>query len=359
MASTAVATYHHSPLVERAKYAQSLAAAKDLIPRGLFDNQTGQPSPAKILLVMETGDMLGLHPMAALQGISVIEGKATISPQMMTGLLRAAGHKVIIKRSGTVEGGDYVASCTLVRSDDPENPIVNTFTPFQALRAGLIDSYDLDPRTHKWTVKARSKSGKPLPWEAYTESMCVWRAVGVTGREGGDDVLMGLGYTPEEIGATVEEDGTVIETDPTVREDEEIAAFKELNDKEQMREVYRRLHRDEFWTSRIEAEFTAHLSTLTFDSNPPAGGPGNTGDARVDEQEPVDAEIVTDEDDAAAATEYAGTLFDEPTDEDESLPVTTATVAGYRYPDGRLIDPDEDPDAWVAAEARAHEQGRI
>lgn len=225
MSNTDVTVYQSAPLADRKSYAQTLASAADLIPKGLWavvkdanGNNVNAPSPGKILLVMETGAMLGLHPMAALQGIDVIEGKATISPQLMTGLLRAAGHKVRIKASGTVTGGDYKVTVALIRSDDPDEPFESTWDIDRAVRAGLC-SYNLDTATGKWSVKARSQSGKSLPWENYPETMCKWRAIAEVGREGGDDVLKGISYTPEEMGAVVTEDGVIDTVEPEPSED--------------------------------------------------------------------------------------------------------------------------------------------
>lgn len=223
--STDVTVYQSASLADRKSYAQTLASAADLIPKGLWavskdanGNNVNAPSPGKILLVAETGAMLGLHPMAALQGIDVIEGKATISPQLMTGLLRAAGHKVRVKSSGTVTGGDYKVTVTLIRSDDPDEPFESTWDIDRAVRAGLC-SYTLDPATGRWSVRARSQSGKSLPWENYPETMCKWRAIAEVGREGGDDVLKGISYTPEEMGAVVSEDGQIDTTEPVPSED--------------------------------------------------------------------------------------------------------------------------------------------
>jgi hypothetical protein len=41
--------------------------------------------------------------------------------------------------------------------------------------------------------------------------MCVWRAVSEACREGAEDVLFGLHYTPEELGADVNDAGEVID----------------------------------------------------------------------------------------------------------------------------------------------------
>lgn len=201
---TAVVAYESASLTERQQYATTLAAAGDLIPKGLWsspqpDGKGGMipaaPSPGKVLLVIETGAMLGLHPAAALQSIDVVEGRASLSSQLMAALIRKAGHTLKIEKSGTVEGGDYAVTVTGHRGLVGDSHTA-TWTVERALRAGLVDSYKRNPQG-VWEVRARSKSGNPLPWEAYTETMLKWRAVAEVGREGFSDVTFGL-YSTEE-----------------------------------------------------------------------------------------------------------------------------------------------------------------
>jgi len=124
--STAVVAYESASLNDRMKYAQTLAAAGDLIPKGLWspvqrpDGSMGAPapSPGKVLLVMETGAMLGLMPAAALQSIDVVEGRATLSARLMGALIRKAGHKLEVLKSGSIPTGDYSVTVTGTRADD-------------------------------------------------------------------------------------------------------------------------------------------------------------------------------------------------------------------------------------------------
>lgn len=218
MTSTEVTPYEASPLSERMEYAKVLASAGDLIPRALFgppiDGKPPQPSPGKVLLVLETGAMLNLHPIAALQGINVIEGKAAASAALISAVARNAGHTLRVTSTGTVEGGDYAATATLIRHDDAAHPFESTWTPQRAARAGLC-SYS-PGADGVWRVKARSAKDLPLPWESYTESLCKARAVTEAARDGAQDALYGVRYTPEELGANVDERGDVIEGDAIV-----------------------------------------------------------------------------------------------------------------------------------------------
>lgn len=219
--STSLAVYQSASLAEKRDYVQTIASAGELLPKGLWANvrnadglMENRPSPGKVMMIVETGIMLGLHPMAALQGIDVIEGNPTLKPSLMSALVRQAGHSLRIKQTGTVEGGDLAVTTTLTRSDDPEFPYEYTWTPFDALRAGLIDSYQPDTNG-VWRVRARSNKGGVKPWEAYTARMCRWRSLSDAASAGAEDVLMGMHYTPEELGATVDSAGEVVaETKP-------------------------------------------------------------------------------------------------------------------------------------------------
>lgn len=222
MTSTDLAPYRNASLEEKRAYVQTIASAGDLLPKGLWANvknaETGlmesRPSPGKVMLVVETGVMLGLHPMAALQGIDVIEGHPTLKPALMSALIRKAGHTLRITQTGTVETGDLAVTTTIVRSDDPDFPYVYTWTPFDALRAGLIDSYTADDKG-VWRVRARSEKGAIKPWEAYTARMCRWRSLSDAASAGTEDVLMGMHFTPEELGVPVDADGDRTEELPS------------------------------------------------------------------------------------------------------------------------------------------------
>jgi hypothetical protein len=217
--STDLAVYTGASLDEKRQYAQTIAAAGDLLPKSLWapiwneqrSIMENRPSPGKVLLLVETGLMLGLHPMAALQGIDVIEGNPTLKPALMSALIRDAGHTLRIQQTGTVEGGDLAVTVTGIRKDDPEYPYVYTWRPIDAVRAGLLDSYS-QGADGVWVARARSDKGGIKPWEAYTARMCRWRALGDVASAGFEDVLLGMHLTPEELGATVDADGEVVAT---------------------------------------------------------------------------------------------------------------------------------------------------
>lgn len=205
-----VVLYQEQPLPERQQYAQQIAFAASMLPSGIR-GATPDETAARAFLVMETGAMLGLHPIAALSSVNVIEGKPAMSADLMVSVIRGAGHKVHVTEEGTVEGGDYKATVTIIRSDDPEHPFSSTWTPQRAARAGLC-RYERG-EDGQWKVTARSgEKNMPLPWELYTENLCKARAKSEAARDGASDNLHGVRYTPEELGADVDAAGNPIVT---------------------------------------------------------------------------------------------------------------------------------------------------
>lgn len=197
---TVVDPYAAASLDEKRAYVAAIAQAGDLLPQSLWtkpmpDGQGGMtrpaPSPAKVLLLAETGAMLGLHPMAALQGIHIIEGKPTLSANLLSALVRRAGHRLRVSTSGDWESGTFVARAALMRSDDPDFEFVVEWGAERAKRAGLL--------------------GKRGPWQSYPEAMCKSRAITEVIREGAPDVTLVAAYTPEELGANVSEDGEPVD----------------------------------------------------------------------------------------------------------------------------------------------------
>lgn len=187
-------TFATSSLNDRIQWSRAIAGAGNLVPVGFRDGPNA--NPAKILLAVEYGAMLGLHPMAALSGIHVIEGKPTLSAALMSALVHKAGHKLRITTTGAVTGtgttmgGDFTVTVTLIRADDPSHPFTVTWTIDRAKRAGL------------W--------GKGN-WVKYPENQMTWRGVSEATKLGAPEVLSGVWYTPDELGATVDEDGDVLE----------------------------------------------------------------------------------------------------------------------------------------------------
>ncbi|MHB1475654.1 MAG: hypothetical protein ACYCV4_18935 [Dermatophilaceae bacterium] len=163
----AAANTNSSSLTDRMTYARALADAS-LLPKA-YARQ-----PANVLLAIEYGQMLGISPMAAVLGVHVIEGKPSVSAELVKALVRRAGHRI------RVTGDDKSATCEIVRSDDPGFTYRSTWTMARA-HAAEIDKKDV--------------------WKKYPPAMLKARAVTECARDACSDVLMGVAYTPEELGA--------------------------------------------------------------------------------------------------------------------------------------------------------------
>jgi hypothetical protein len=157
-------------------YAQALAQS-NLLPAQY------RLKPANVLWALEYGRTIGLTPMAAITGVHVIEGKPTASAGLISGLVRRAGHRL------RVRGDDQKAVAEIVRSDDPDYTFRTEWTLERARTAGLTNK---------------------SVWKQYPAAMLKARAVAECARDACEEVLFGLHYTPEELGAEVNEDGEVV-----------------------------------------------------------------------------------------------------------------------------------------------------
>jgi len=177
-------------LDDRVRYAKTLADA-GLLPTAY------RGRPANVLVAIETGAMLGLAPMAAIQNVHVIEGKPSYSAGLLAALVRRAGHTI------RVTGTDEKAVAEIVRADDPD------FT----YRA-------------EWTI-ARARQAQLLSkdnWKKYPAAMLKSRAVSEVCRDACQDVFLGPVYVAEELGATVDADGDPVTAPATTEPDQQPAA---------------------------------------------------------------------------------------------------------------------------------------
>lgn len=163
----------------RMQYAKALAAS-GLLP------QHFRGQPANVLIAVEYGAALGIPPMTAINGVAVINGKPSMSSDLMASMVRRAGHRLRVTES---EDGKSVTA-VLIRSDDPDFEFKATWDEATARQAGL------------W--------GNKGPWTQYPRQMLRARAISEVCRQGASDALSGVIYTPEELGAAVDEDEHVI-----------------------------------------------------------------------------------------------------------------------------------------------------
>jgi hypothetical protein len=175
MTSTEVAVRANTGLPEKIEYATQLAKS-DLLPAQYMDK------PANILLVMEFGEYLGLPPVAALRLIHIIDNKPVASAELISGRVRNAGHRLRVR----YDPESKAAVCSIWRSDDPSFEFRTVWTWDRA--AAVHDKY-----------------GKPLTqkmnWRNYYPVMLKWRAVTECARDACPEVLLGVSYSPDELGA--------------------------------------------------------------------------------------------------------------------------------------------------------------
>ena len=170
-----------------------LAYDRELANSGLLP-ASYRKNPANVLWAMEYGEMLGLSPMAAMTGVHVIDGKPTASAGLISGLVRQAGHRL------RVWGDDKSATCEITRSDDAKHIFRVTWT----LRKEPGDNPSAE-------VAGLLSKGV---WKQYPAAMLKSRVITQCARDSCEEVLFGLHYTPEELGADVDEDGVVVEDPP-------------------------------------------------------------------------------------------------------------------------------------------------
>ena len=174
-------SYITAGLQERADYIARLAPST-ILPTAYRGNA------ANAFVAAETGAALGLEPLQALASIAVINGRATLSSDLMAAVIRRAGHTLRI-----VENNPESVTATLIRADDKKFEFTVTWDKEKAVKAGL------------W--------GQRGPWSQYPTQMLRARAITEVARQGASEALMGMIYSPEDFGATITDTGEVIEAE--------------------------------------------------------------------------------------------------------------------------------------------------
>lgn len=174
----------NASITEKIAYSDNLACS-NMLPKQFQDK------PANVLWAIEYGETLGIAPMAAITGIHVIENKPSASAALIGGLVRRAGHKL------RVTGNNQRATAQIVRADDPDYTFEVT-----------------------WELK-RNQNGNPNAedagllgkqvWKNYPAAMLKSRAITQVARDACEEVLFGLHYTPEELGAETDAEGNPLE----------------------------------------------------------------------------------------------------------------------------------------------------
>lgn len=130
------------------------------------------------------GRELGIPPMQAFAHIHIIQGKPTVSAELMLALIFKNVPGAVV---------DYIQnsseSCVIAAKRPNGSAARFSFTMEDAKRADLLGKGN---------------------WKSYPGAMLRARAIAIMARALFPDAIMGYSYTPEELGAVVDEDGEVI-----------------------------------------------------------------------------------------------------------------------------------------------------
>jgi hypothetical protein len=164
--------WEHLPPEERATREQiRMIQDTEFVPRAY------RGKPHEIYACVLTGKSLGLDPLTSLRQIYIVDGKPTMSAELMVALVRRAGHSI------TGETSSEKAVVRGRRADNGDEHTV-TFTVEDAKNAGLLDKTN---------------------WQRYRPQMLWARAATGLCRQLFADVLAGVSYTPEEATLSPEE----------------------------------------------------------------------------------------------------------------------------------------------------------
>ena len=164
---------------DQAQYFNLLVKQADLLAQSNILPTAYRRRPADIIAAGLAGRTFGWDVMTSLSNYHVIEGTASLRPEAMLGLVRRAGHSVSLS-IGNVDG-ERCATAHGKRADNGDEHTA-VFTTADAKVAGLVGKKN---------------------WVQYQDAMLTWRAVSALCRVLYPDVVMGAGYTPEEIGGPV------------------------------------------------------------------------------------------------------------------------------------------------------------
>lgn len=168
MSNAPLELFSENHLPQLYKAAETLAKSK-MIPYALHGKM------ADVFAILVMGQELSIAPMTALNSINIIQGKPTVSPQLMIALVRSKFPNALIDVK--VDDKNLIATCETARDlAQKEFSYTATWNMEKAELMGLVakDNY-----------------------KKQASNMLKWRAVAESFRVTFPDVLMGL-YAPEE-----------------------------------------------------------------------------------------------------------------------------------------------------------------
>ncbi|MBE3135294.1 MAG: hypothetical protein IMZ55_17650 [Acidobacteria bacterium] len=181
--------------------------------------------PENLFYAAEYADAIGVPRITVLTSIYVIDGKPAAQADLIQALVRMAGHKLRV----TTAADGQSATATLIRADDPDFTFTSTWNLERAATAGIAGGQN---------------------WRKYPLAMMKARAITEVAREGASEALLGIRYTPEELGADViDEEGAPVATvaaqaaiaaPARVADDEWTDAIADADTLDRLRDVWER-----------------------------------------------------------------------------------------------------------------------
>lgn len=154
-----------------------MAVSSGLLPQGIR-------TPEQAVIIMLKGRELGIPPMQAFSSISVINGKPTMSAELMLSMIFRNVPGAVVNYLETT------SQCCIIEAKRPGGKATQfKFATEDAQRADLL--------------------GKG-PWRTYPGAMMRARCISAMARAMFPDALSGVVYTPEELGAEVDDEGEVV-----------------------------------------------------------------------------------------------------------------------------------------------------
>lgn len=223
-----------STVQDRIAWSQALAGSN------MLPNQY-RSHPENLFYAAEYADALGIPRIAVLTSIYVIDGKPAAQADLIQSLVRMAGHRLRV----VVAPDGQSVTASLIRGDDPDFEFTSTWTLERAATAGLAGGAN---------------------WRKYPVAMMSARAITEVARQGAAEALLGIRYTPEELGAeVVDEEGapkdslpiaaqTVIASPAREADGEWANAIADASTLDQLRDVWERARHQGVLADRLGEE---------------------------------------------------------------------------------------------------------
>ncbi len=145
-------------------------------------------SPEAAAIIILKGRELGISFMTAVSNIHIITGKPTMSAELIQGLARKNLPGLVIN---ILQSDSKIAKIEFIRPERGAKPFIQSFS---------------------WEDAERAKLTSKDVWKGYPAAMLWSRCVTAGLRKVCPEALMGISYTPEELGKDIDQDGNIIET---------------------------------------------------------------------------------------------------------------------------------------------------